>query len=60
VWQLALLYLLLAVVAGVLAVLLRGVAQDLAGIAAAVFLGLSAVSFIAWLLDSSRDRLPSR
>jgi hypothetical protein len=59
VWQLALLYLLLAVVAGVLAVLLRGVPQDVAGIAAGIFLALSTVSFIAWLL-SSRDRLPSR
>jgi hypothetical protein len=58
-WQLALLYLVLAVVAGVPAVLLRGVGQDVAGIAAGILLGLSAVSFIAWLLDSSRGRRPA-
>jgi hypothetical protein len=59
-WQLTLLYLLLAVVAGIFALLLRGVAQDLAGITAGTLLALCAVSFIAGLLPGTPGRRAPR
>jgi hypothetical protein len=60
-WQLALVYFVLAVVAVVLSLVSRGVAHTLAGITAGTLLALCIIALIAWLLPRSRgSRLPHR
>ncbi len=55
-WQLALIYLALAVVAGVLAVVFTGAAHLVAAVASGTLLALAVIAFVAWLLPRPSGR----